>query len=162
MTAPATALAALNTILDAGGRMEPGPERTRLISPRTLRPLVEANREALRLLVDAYGHCPADVFNRALSFRRQIDEWTASNRPGVPVLTLPSSPPPKADQCISCGCAIETGWRCGVCLSAVHVALGLADTAPTPDPLAPCPRHPVTARPDTCGTCRTASTPEEA
>jgi len=158
-----TALEALNAILEAGGRMEPGPERTRLLSPPKLRALVEANRAALRPLVDAYGHCPADVFRRAQAFRRQIDEWATSNRPGVPLLVLPGSPAPLAGQCVSCGTTIEAGWRCGVCLRAVHVALALADTEPeepTPAPPATCSRHPVTPRPDPCDTCRATPEPE--
>jgi hypothetical protein len=43
-------------------------------------------------------------------------------------LVLPESPAAKIGHCVSCGTTIEAGWRCGVCLEAVHVALTLADT----------------------------------
>lgn len=130
MTAPVAALETLNAILAAGGRMEPGAERTRLISPKTMRPLVEANREGLRALVDAHGHCPADVFRRALAFKRQADAWAASGRGAVPVLVLPEAPAPKLGHCVSCGCTIAGGWRCDLCLAAVHIALGIGPTEP--------------------------------
>jgi hypothetical protein len=123
-----TALDALCVILDAGGKAVPGPERPRLLAPPAMRPLAEAHREGLRALLLAYGPRPSDVFRRAQAFRRQIDEWAASNGPGVPVLVLPESPAPKLGRCISCGCPIADGWRCAVCLEAIHVALGLADT----------------------------------
>jgi len=122
-----TALDALCAILDAGGKAVPGPERPRLLAPPAMRPLVEAHREGLLALLRAHGPRPSDVFRRAQAFRWQIDEWTASNRPGVPVLVLPESPEPKIGRCVSCGCPIAGGWRCGVCLEAVDVALTAPD-----------------------------------
>jgi hypothetical protein len=91
-----------------------------------MRPLVDAHREELRTLVDAYGNCTADVFRRAQAFKQQIAEWTASGRWAMPVLVLPESPEMNAGRCISCGCSIEGGWRCATCLEAVHVALAIA------------------------------------
>jgi hypothetical protein len=121
-----TALDALVAVLDAGGSVVPDPENPKVTYPPNLRPLVAEHRPELRSLVLAYGHCHADVFRRARSFKRQIAEWTASNRPGVPLLVLPGSPAPQAGWCVSCGCGTADGWRCVVCLEAVHVALALA------------------------------------
>jgi len=145
--------------------MMPGPERPRLLAPSRMRPLVDAHREELRELVDVYGHCTADVFRHAQAFRQQIAEWATSNRPGVPLLVRPGSPASVPGQCISCGVTIKAGWRCGVCLRAVHVALELADTEPegaTAAPSARCTRHPITPRADICASCRPSAKPEEA
>jgi hypothetical protein len=123
-----TAIDALCEILDAGGKVMPGPERPRLLAPPRMRPLVDAHREGLRALLDAYGHCDADVFRRAQAFKRQIDEWTAAGRWAVPVLVLPESREPNAGRCISCGCCVEDSWRCATCLSAIDVAFGMFGT----------------------------------
>jgi len=45
---------------------------------------------------------------------------------GFPVLVLPTAPAPKADRYISGGRSIPNGWRCAICLEAVHVALALS------------------------------------
>jgi hypothetical protein len=122
-----TPIDVLCEILDAGGRVVPGPERPRLLAPPRMRPLVDAHREKLRVLLDAYGHCNADVFRRARAFKQQITEWTASGRWAVPVLVLPESRKPKnAGQCISCGCSVEDGWRCATCLSAIDAAFDMS------------------------------------
>ncbi len=121
-----TAIDALCEILDAGGKVVPGPERPRLLAPPRMRPLVDAHREELRALLDAYGHCNADVFRRAQAFKRQIDQWTASGRSTVPVLVLPGSGKPSAGRCISCGCSIEDGWRCATCLAAIAAAFDMS------------------------------------
>jgi hypothetical protein len=122
-----TAVDALCEILDAGGKVVPGAERPRLLAPPRMRPLVDAHREGLRALLDAYGHRNADVFRRARAFKQQITEWTASGRWAVPVLVLPESRKPKnAGQCISCGCSVEDGWRCATCLSAIDVAFDMS------------------------------------
>ena len=123
-----TALDALVTVLDAGGKVVPDPEHPKVLFPPNLRALMAEHRPALRALVIAYGHCTADVFRSAQVFRQQIDAWTASGRFGFPVLVLPAAPEPKADRCISCGCAIVDGWRCETCLAAVHIVLAMADT----------------------------------
>jgi len=121
-----TALDVLVTVLEAGGKVVPDPEHPKVLFPPNLRAMVAEHRPALRALVIAYGHCPTDVFRRAQAFRRQIVEWTASNRPGVPVLVLPESPAPKAGRCVSCGTTIEAGWRCAVCIEAVDIATAVA------------------------------------
>jgi hypothetical protein len=157
-----TAVDALCVILDSGGKTMPGPGRPRLLAPPRMRPLVDAHREELRALVDAYGNCTADVFRRAQAFRQQIAEWTTSNHPGVPLLVRPGSPAPVPGHCVSCGITIEAGWRCGVCLRAAYVALGLADTEPeesTAGASARCKRHPITRRADICSSCRPAAKP---
>ncbi len=117
-----TAIDALCLILDAGGKVVSGPGRPRLLAPPAMRPLVDAHREELRALLDAYGHRTADVFRRAQAFKQQIAEWTASGRWAVPVLVLPESLEPNAGRCISCGCSIEDGWRCATCLAAIYAA----------------------------------------
>jgi hypothetical protein len=45
-----------------------------------------------------------------------MDEWAASGRAGIPVLTLPDTPTATEGRCVSCGCAIMEGWRCETCL----------------------------------------------
>ncbi len=120
-----TAIDALCEILDAGGKVVPGPERPRLLAPPRMRPLVDAHREGLRALLDAYGHCNADVFRRARAFKQQITEWTASGRWAVPVLMLPESRESNAGRCISCGCSVEDGWRCATCRSAIDAAFDM-------------------------------------
>jgi len=160
-----TALDALCVILDSGGKMMPGPGRSRLLASPRMRPLVDAHREELRTLVDAYGSCTANVFRRAQAFKQQLDEWTASKRPGVPLLVRPGSPAPVPGHCISCGIIIEAGWRCGVCLRAVHVALEVADAEPeepTAGPSATCTKHPITRRADICASCRSIGKSEDA
>ena len=124
-----TALDALVAVLDAGGKVVPDPERPKVLFPTDLRDLVAEHRPALRALVIAYGHCTADAFRRAQVFGQQIKTWGESGRFGFPVLVLPGAPAPKADQCISCGAAIADGWRCTICLEAVHIALTLATMA---------------------------------
>jgi len=121
-----TAIDALCEILDAGGKVVPGPERPRLLAPPRMRPLVDAHREQLRALLDAYGHCDADVFRRAQAFKQQIDAWTTSGRWAVPVLVLSGSREPNVGRCISCGCAIKDGWRCSTCRSAIDVAFDMS------------------------------------
>jgi alpha-beta hydrolase superfamily lysophospholipase len=121
-----TAIDALCMILDAGGRVVSGPERSRLLAPPAMRPLVDAHREQLRALLEAYGHCDADVFRRAQAFKQQIDKWTASGRWAVPVLVLPGSRETNVDRCISCGSSIEGGWRCATCLSAIDAAFDMS------------------------------------
>lgn len=64
-----------------------------------------------------------EVARRSAIFRRQVSEWTASGRLGVPLLTLPDAPTPQLGQCVSCGEPIPEGWRCGLCLQAVYLAL---------------------------------------
>ena len=123
-----TAIDALCEILDAGGKVIPGPERPRLLAPPRMRPLVDAHREELRVLLDTYGHCDADVFWRARAFKQQITEWTASGRRAVPVLVLPGSREPSVGRCISCGCSIEDGWRCARCRSAIDAAFDMSET----------------------------------
>jgi len=120
-----TAIDALCEILDAGGKVIPGPERPRLLAPPRMRPLVDAHREELRALLDTYGHCNADVFRRARAFKQQITEWTTAGRFAVPVLVLAESREPNAGRCISCGCSVEGGWRCATCLSAIDAAFGM-------------------------------------
>lgn len=63
-----------------------------------------------------------EVLGRAVSFRQQLDR--AADWPRIPLLVLPEAPPPRLGACISCGKAIPAGWRCGICLAAVYVALG--------------------------------------
>jgi hypothetical protein len=160
-----TAIDALCVILDSGGKMMRDPEGPRLLAPSKMRPLVDAHSEELRALVDAYSHCTAEVFRRAQEFQYQIAEWTSSNRPGVPLFVRPGSPAPARGHCISCGVTIESEWRCGVCLRAVHLALELPDPEfeePTVAPSARCPRHPITRRADICSSCRSIGKSEEA
>jgi hypothetical protein len=121
-----SAIDALCEILDAGGKVIPGPERPRLLAPPRMRPLVDAHREALRVLLDTYGHCNADVFRRARAFKQQITELTASGRWAVPVLVLPEAREPNVGRCISCGCSIEGGWRCATCLAAIDAAFDMS------------------------------------
>lgn len=125
-----TALDALVTVLDAGGKVVPDPEHPKVLFPPDLRDLVAEHRPALRALVIAYGHCTTDVFRRAQAFRQQISAWKASGRFGFPVLVLPAAPAPKIGRCVSCGCVIADGWRCDLCLAAVHIALAIGDTEP--------------------------------
>jgi hypothetical protein len=150
-----SALEVLNEILDAGGRLEPVPnKRPTLLAPKSMHSFVEKHWTDLREFLDAHGSCSVDTFRRAQSFRRQVDDWTAAGRWAVPVLVLPGSPVAKIGHCVSCGCSIGVGWRCSPCLDAVHVALGLADQPePLPPPTRTCARHPVTPRAD-CDTCR--------
>lgn len=122
-----TALEALLTILDAGGKVVPGPEWTRLLAPQAMRPLVDAHRDELRALLLARGaNGEGEVLRRAKAFRRQISEWTASSQPGVPVLMLTDAPEPKFAHCVSCGSKIADAWRCPTCLAAIRVALNMA------------------------------------
>src|SRR5262245_45896444 len=53
------------------------------------------------------------------AFGQQIDTWEREGCRGIPVLVLPSSPAPRCGACISCGIAIDDGWRCAACLAAV-------------------------------------------
>jgi hypothetical protein len=138
-------------------RVPGGPGST---APTQMLPLVSA-----LALVDDDSHCAADVFCRAQEFQYQIIEWTTSNRPGVPLLARPGSPLPVPGHCISCSVTIRAGWRCEVCLRAVHLALELAD----PEPEKPtatlstrCTKHPITRRADICVSCRPIVRPEEA
>ena len=68
---------------------------------------------------------------RVTAFRRQLEAWTATGAPGVPVLALPGVEP-RAGTCVGCGepLAPDQAWRCVTCVEAVRVALGLpADPA---------------------------------
>ncbi len=49
-----TGLDVLLSVLDAGGRIVPDPERPRLLAPSALRPLVDASRDGLRVRVEPY------------------------------------------------------------------------------------------------------------
>ena len=123
-------------------------------------PLVDAPE-----LVDDHSNCSADVSRRAHEFQYQIAEWTAANRPGVPLLTRPGSSALMPGHCISCGVTIEAGWRCEVCLRAVHMALELADPEPeklAAAPSARCTKHPITRRGDICVSCRSFGRSQEA
>lgn len=65
-----------------------------------------------------------EVARRSAIFRRQVSEWTASGRLGIPLLTLPDAPEPRLGRCVSCGEPIsEERWRCGLCLAAIDLAL---------------------------------------
>lgn len=67
-----------------------------------------------------------ELARRVAAFRRQLEAWTPSGRPGVPLLTLPDAPTPLLRHCVSCGEPIpEDCWRCELCLRAVELALGL-------------------------------------
>jgi len=136
------------------------PEGPRSPAPPQMLSLVDAVA-----LVDADSHCAEDIFRRAREFQDQMTKWARVNRPGVPLLARPGSAMPVPGHCISCGVTIEAGWRCEVCLRAVHIALELAD----PEPEKPtatlstrCTKHPITRRADICVSCRPMDTPEEA
>jgi hypothetical protein len=64
--------------------------------------------------------------DRLVAFRRQLAEWTASGRLAVPLFGLPGVEV-RAGACIGCGEPLAEGrtWRCGPCLAAVYVVLGL-------------------------------------
>jgi hypothetical protein len=68
-----------------------------------------------------------ELARRVVAFQAQIEAWTRSGRPGpVPLLALPGAPPPQEGRCWSCGEPVPDGrWRCGPCLRAVYVALGM-------------------------------------
>ncbi len=69
---------------------------------------------------------PAELARRVSAFRRQVEAWVRSGRPGVPLLTLPDAPEPRLGRCISCGAPIPEGrWRCRLCRQAVYLALGM-------------------------------------
>jgi tubulysin polyketide synthase-like protein len=72
-----------------------------------------------------------EVRRRAAAFRRQMDEWAASGRWALPALVLPEAPEPRPKRCVSCGIEIGSGWRCGLCLAAIHVALKMAEPGPS-------------------------------
>jgi hypothetical protein len=119
-----TGLEVLLRVLDAGGCVIPGPQRPRLLTPRDLRPLVDAHLDELRTLLAVRGpNGEVEVLRRAHAFRRQLDEWALSGRIGLPTLLLSSAPEACAGQCVSCGDPIASGWRCPLCLGAIYVAL---------------------------------------
>jgi hypothetical protein len=65
---------------------------------------------------------------RVGAFRRQLGDWTASGRVAVPLFGLPGVEV-RPGSCIGCGEPLAEGrtWRCGPCLAAVNVVLGLAE-----------------------------------
>ena len=62
-----------------------------------------------------------DVERRIRAFQRQLAEWSAAGRPGVPVFALPGTPEPGT--CISCGALRGKRLRCAPCISAVDAVL---------------------------------------
>jgi hypothetical protein len=63
-----------------------------------------------------------DVERRVRAFEVQLAEWSAAERPGVPVLALPDTNP-EPGTCVSCGGPRGKELRCVPCLSAVNVVL---------------------------------------
>lgn len=84
-----------------------------------------AYREILRRLGVEPAAPPADpeLVSRAAIFRDQLAGWTG---PRVPLLVLPDASEPRVGFCVSCGAETPEGWRCGLCLRAVELALGVA------------------------------------
>lgn len=136
----------LSKVLEAGGQVFPDPERPRLLVPPALRALVAEYREALRALIlsetpahrgSSSGSSPSsspssplepELARRVEAFRRQLAGWTG---PGVPLLALPGAPEPRRGRCVSCGEPAPEGWRCALCLHAVHRALGMTPAEET-------------------------------
>jgi hypothetical protein len=63
-----------------------------------------------------------EVLRRAALFRRQFE--VSAGGPIIPFLILPDAPSPSRGACISCGVAVQSSWRCPVCLMSVYIALG--------------------------------------
>jgi len=63
---------------------------------------------------------------RVAAFRRQLGEWLAAGRLGVPLLTMPGVALAES-ACVGCGEPLSDGrsWRCPDCVEAVRIALGL-------------------------------------
>lgn len=110
-----TALTTFARALTEGGEVEWGctPPRLRVAKKwaSALRDQPEPARAELR-----------EVLRRAVVFRRQLE--ASAGGPLIPYLALPEAPVARLGVCISCGIAIDSHWRCGVCLLAVHIALG--------------------------------------
>lgn len=131
----------LARVLEAGGRVIPDPERPRLLVPPALKPLVAEHRKALRALLLSEPPAPRAsssgssrssssssplepaLVRRVKAFWAQLALWTG---PGmIPLLVLPGAPEPQRGRCVSCGDPAPDGWRCGLCLRAVYIALGM-------------------------------------
>ena len=110
---------ALGEALARGGRVvwDP-PERPRLLVPRELRPTVEADREAVRAIME-----------RAAVFREQAQRFIREGR-GFPFLALPEAKG-RDGGCLSAGASVDEArhFRCPLCMVAVRIAL---DMLPTP------------------------------
>jgi hypothetical protein len=63
-----------------------------------------------------------EVLRRAALFRRQLE--VSADGPIIPYLILPDVESPRLGACISCGVAVQSSWRCPVCLMSVYIALG--------------------------------------
>jgi hypothetical protein len=135
-----TTAALVAEVREHGVELTPTPEgklRVRPVSrlpPALLGALRERKSEVWTFITTTVAHPdePQAVELRVRAFRRQIETWTAANRPGVPLLTLPdASTPDGTGRCVSCGApALE--WRCSPCLTALRIALNLP-APPTED-----------------------------
>lgn len=93
------------------------------------------NEAAYRTILQRLGvasprphQADSEIARRADAFRAQLDIWIHSGRPGVPLLILPGAPEPGPGRCVSCGDSIpENRWRCGLCLQAVELVLGVPE-----------------------------------
>jgi hypothetical protein len=80
--------------------------------------LLDHKRDVVRLLASPIALERAEVFSR------QIADWIAEQRPGVPTVALPGIDVHELGRCISCGERLPSGrtWRCHDCLVAFTIA----------------------------------------
>ena len=71
-----------------------------------------------------------DVERRVRAFQRQLAEWSAAGRPGVPMFALPGTPEPGT--CVSCGGPRGKELRCASCMDAVNVVIHELDPGDSP------------------------------
>jgi hypothetical protein len=81
--------------------------------------LLDHKRDVVRLLASPIALERAEVFSR------QIADWIAEQRPGVPTVASPGIDVHELGRCISCGERLPSGrtWRCHDCLVAFTIAL---------------------------------------
>lgn len=133
---------------DASGKV-PGTDAAEWLAPASFpRSDAEMGPAEGTLSVVSYPsqYHAGEVARRVKALRRQLAEWVASGRPGVPLLVLPEAPAPTLGRCVSCGEPVTEGccWRCDTCRQAVRVVLGMV---PTEEPECHPPAHPGLAEP---------------